>query len=276
MFYDNHKTYPPEHLKCDIRHNYGYDLCYMDEEIEAAIKEADCESDFYHWLDAAIKVERNRMRNTPEQTIDFEAVYKIEAGVFGKSPGFEMKLVITEGGESYTEYSGADVDVDWLRVYAKEIKQIPCLGEQVVEYVRTQNAEGKFPTRQEMVAALNSNKTDIHNALVQVQWHEQLLEPIPGPEERYKLTNGEPNDPATVFRRSDPAEKKRLLTTTTDVYSVKAMLATLTYSGPLSPSSNVPDALHQIMGDTPWPAVIGEAEELLSRELGNMWTYSGD
>jgi hypothetical protein len=263
-------------LKCNIRENFGYDSFDLDGRIEEAIKEADCESDFYYWLDAAIKVESNRMRNTPENRIDFEAVYKIEASAFGKAPGFEMKLVIAEGGASGTDYSGADVDVDWLSVHAEEIKRTPCLGEQVVEFVRTQNAEGKFPTRQEMAVALDRNKTDIHNALVQVQWHERRVQPIPGPEERYKLTSGEPSDPATVFRNADTAEKRRLLTTTTDVYSVKAMLATLTHSGPLSPSSNVPDALHRIMGDTPWPAVIGEATSLLSRELGNMWAYSGD
>src|SRR5262245_3466723 len=109
----------------------------MDDRVEAAIKETENESDFYYWLHAVIRIESNRIRDTPENRIDVEATYRIEAGTYNNTPGYEMKLVIAEGGASGTDYSGADVDVDWLSVHAEEIKRIPSLGEQVVEYVRT-------------------------------------------------------------------------------------------------------------------------------------------
>lgn len=261
----------------DIDPNHGYDSLDLDDRISEVLTETDNEADFHKWLDAALCIEHNRMRNTSEKLVDFEATYNISDRSFGSSPGYEIKLVIAEGGGSGTDYSGADVSWDFLSVHAEGIRRIPNIGEQVVEFVRQQNAEDKFPTREEMATALNKNKTDIHNALCRVQWQQKLVQPIPSAEgDRFKIVEDQPSDPATVFRNADTAGKKHLLMTTTDVYAVKAMLATLTHSGPLSPSSNVPHALHQILGDTTWPAVIGEASRILSKELGRMWAYSGD
>lgn len=270
------ESHPPTSLALKISEHHGYDALNLDGRIIEIIRETDNEHDFHYWLSAALRLEQNRMRNTPENQIDFEATYIIEASTFGGKPGYEMKLVISEHGQSGTDYSGADVSVDWLSVHAEEIKIIVPIGEQLVEFVRQQNELGIFPTRKDVAAALKRSMTDIHNTLVEVLWREKRVQPVPGSEDGLKVVVGEPTDPAALFRAADTAEKRRLLTTTTDVYSVKAMLATLTHSGPLSPSSNVPDALHQIMGDTPCPAVIGEATQLLSNELGRMWAYSGD
>jgi hypothetical protein len=247
-----------------------YDSLNIDDVLEGILEKYDSKEEFLDWLDAALHVQEVVMIDDPTTPLLTFCI-----GETKELPTVVVSLKAYSGCHSYCSDRHGDVDIDFLEVQVIDVVERPLLKDQVLYQIKVANATGVNPTTKEIAEVLKVKHHRVHNVFVELL-REKKVQPMPlqcG--EGWRLCNGQPDDPATIFQRATWEDKKTLLENASAV-DAKAMINVFR-SGHCSPSSNITESLNSLFGtDGKWPPNVGEAYGLLARDYGSRWSYSGD